>query len=221
VFGLEPAGCCVTRFKQDNGKFVIRPYTPISDQDLKGIVEFVIKIYPTGKMGNHINSLKINETLSFKGPILKYKWESNKHKEIALLGGGSGITPLYQLMHTIDRNPDDKTKVILLYGNVTPEDILIKEELDALAKKNPDQFKIKYFVDKPSNDWKGETGFITKDVLRKTIFPASADNVKVFVCGPPPFYDAISGNKVSPQDQGELVGALKDLGFTKEQVFKF
>jgi cytochrome-b5 reductase len=204
-----------------SGKNVIRPYTPTSDPDLEGKVEFVIKKYETGLMSNHIHNLKPGETLAFKGPILKYKWEANKHKQIALIGGGTGITPLYQLLHAIHKNPADKTKVSLFYGSISEDDILLKNEIDSLVKDRPDQFRVVYFLDKPSKGWKGETGYISKEFLDKNMFKPSEDNVHVFVCGPPPLYKAISGDKVSPKDQGELTGALKDLGFTKEQVFKF
>lgn len=34
-------------------------------------------------------------------------------------------------------------------------------------------------------------------------------------------YKAISGTKNSPSDQGELGGILKELGYKKEDVFKF
>lgn len=34
-------------------------------------------------------------------------------------------------------------------------------------------------------------------------------------------YKAISGNKVSPKDQGELSGILAELGYKAEDVFKF
>ena len=46
-------------------------------------------------------------------------------------------------------------------------------------------------------------------------------NIKLFVCGPPGMMKAISGAKVSPKDQGELDGILKDLGYNKDQVYKF
>lgn len=46
-------------------------------------------------------------------------------------------------------------------------------------------------------------------------------DVKIFVCGPPGLYKAVSGNKTSPVDQGELTGMLKELGYEKEQVYKF
>ncbi|KAK9473469.1 uncharacterized protein V1510DRAFT_414124 [Dipodascopsis tothii] len=222
VSGLINASAVVIKYKDaTSGKNVIRPYTPISDVNTKGHLDLLVKAYPGGKASVHVTSLQPGETLAFKGPIVKYPWDANKHTEIALIGGGTGITPLYQLMHAIASDPADKTKVTLLFGNATEADILMKDTLDALAAKHPDQIKVVYTLDKAPAGWKGLTGFLSKDVLAKYLPKASADNVKVFVCGPPGMYKAISGTKVSPSDQGELTGALAELGFTKEQVFKF
>lgn len=220
VSGLVNASCLLTKFVTAKGNNVIRPYTPISDVDQKGIIEFVIKRYDGGKMSSHIHDLKPNDTLSFKGPIVKWKWEPNQYKSIDLLGGGSGITPLYQLLHEVTKNPDDKTKVNLYYGSVDQDDILLKPELDDIANKYKDQVKIVYFLDKAPADWTGESGFITKDYLQKNLSGPSKDN-KVFICGPPGLYKALSGMKNSPTDQGEVTGALAELGYTKEHVYKF
>ena len=62
---------------------------------------------------------------------------------------------------------------------------------------------------------------MTKELLQKVIPGPKEENIKVFVCGPPGMYKAISGMKKSPQDQGELEGILKDLGYSKDQVYKF
>lgn len=130
-------------------------------------------------------------------------------------------SPTDQLLHEINKNPEDKTKVTLFYSSVTEQDILLKDRIDALAAAKPDQFKIHYSLDKPSESWKGLSGFVTKDVLSPVIPPPTAENIKIFICGPPPMYESISGGKVSPTDQGELKGALLDLGYSKDQVFKF
>lgn len=50
--------------------------------------------YPKGPMSTHIHGMDINQTLSFKGPIPKYEWAPNKHEHIALIAGGTGITPM-------------------------------------------------------------------------------------------------------------------------------
>lgn len=219
--GGETAFMVLFKHIGEDGKPIIRPYTPISPPDTIGSATFVIKKYDQGKMSTYLHSLKEGDGITVKGPIQKYKLERNQHKQIALLGGGTGITPLYQILQKIATDPKDQTKVHLYYANNSPEDVLIKNEIDALVAQKPQQLAVTYFAAKADDSWKGEKGFITKDYLQSNLFTPKEDNVKLFVCGPPGFYEALSGNKTSPSDQGELTGALKDLGFEKDQVFKF
>lgn len=173
-------------------------------------------------MSEHIHALKPGETLALKGPLPKYPLDAtNKHNHIALIAGGTGITPMYQLMRAIFQNPEDKTKVTLVFGNVTKDDILLKSELDELENKYPQRFRAFYLLDKPPPDWKGGKGFITKDLLKTVLPEPKEENIKLFVCGPPGLYKAVSGTKNSPSDQGELTGILKELGYEKDQVYKF
>ena len=172
-------------------------------------------------MSQHIHSLNVNQRLSFKGPLIKYPWEANKHDHICLIAGGTGITPMYQLAREIFKNPEDKTKVTLVFGNVTEDDILLKKELHDLENTYPQRFRAFYVLDKPPAGWTGGKGFITKELLKTVLPEPKEENIKIFVCGPPPMYKAISGGKISPKDQGELSGILKDLGYSKDQVFKF
>ncbi|KAL6935199.1 related to NADH-cytochrome b5 reductase 2 [Hanseniaspora guilliermondii] len=218
VSGLKTASCILAKYVTPKGNNVIRPYTPTTDVDHKGSLDLVIKRYPDGKFGNHIHSLKEGDSVTFKGGILKWDWKPNSFPEIVLLGGGTGITPLYQLINEITKNPEDKTKIKLFYGNKSESDILLKKELDSIASKYPDQVEIKYYldnVDASKKDFK--KGFITKEDLSSHVKPEN----QVFVCGPPPFMKAFSGPKKSPSDQGELTGVLADLGASKENVFKF
>jgi len=69
--------------------------------------------------------------------------------------------------------------------------------------------------------WSQGKGHITKELLEKVLPGPSEENVKVFVCGPPGLYKAVSGTKKSPSDQGELDGYLKEIGYSKDQVYKF
>lgn len=69
----------ITKFKgPEMKKPVIRPYTPISDVDQKGTVDFIIKKYPGGPMSEHMHNLEPGQRLDIKGPIPKYIWEENK-----------------------------------------------------------------------------------------------------------------------------------------------
>lgn len=64
--------------------------------------------------------------------------------------GGTGITPMLQLIRQITRDPKDQTKLSLLFANQTEEDILLRDELEEVAKNYPDQVKIWYTVDRPT-----------------------------------------------------------------------
>lgn len=74
-------------------------------------------------MSQHIAHLKPGETLSFKGPIAKYPYKPNEFAHGFAIGGGSGITPMYQMISHSLTIPDDKTKWTLMFANVTDKDI--------------------------------------------------------------------------------------------------
>jgi cytochrome-b5 reductase len=140
------------------------------------------------------------------------------------VAGGAGITPMFQALRSILDNPEDKTRVSLVYANKTESDILMKKELDGLASQHPNQFTTTYVVnDSKSTDKSLEKGYVTKEILSK-ILPAKLENedVKVLVCGPPAMLDAIAGAKSGMGwTQGKVGGILKDLGLTEKQVHKF
>ncbi|KAI9682906.1 MAG: NADH-cytochrome b5 reductase [Trizodia sp. TS-e1964] len=222
VSGLKVASAILTKKKgpQDE-KPVIRPYTPINDEDQRGYLDLLVKVYPNGPMSEHLHSMNPGQRLSFKGPIPKYPLEANKHNHVALIAGGTGITPMWQIIRAIFNNPEDKTKVTLVFGNVTEQDILLKKELNELENTYPQRFRAFYVLDKPPPEWTQNKGHINKELLKTVLPEPKSENIKVFVCGPPGFYKAISGTKISPKDQGPLEGILKELGYSENQVFKF
>ena len=135
-------------------------------------------------MSTHLHDLQPGQRLEIKGPIPKYPWAANKHDSIALIAGGTGITPMWQLCRAIFNNPADKTKVTMIFGNVKEEDILLRPELEKLENDYPDRFRAFYVLEKAPSDWPGEGGRISKDLL-KSVLPAPEDkNFKAFVCGP-------------------------------------
>lgn len=184
-------------------------------------MDLLIKQYPGGAMSSHIHNMKPGQRLDIKGPIPKYPWTENKHDHIALIAGGTGITPMYQLCRAIFKNPNDKTKVTLVFGNISEEDILLKKQFDELENTYPQRFRAFYVLDKAPKSWQGASGYISKDLLKTVLPEPKQANTKIFVCGPPGLMKAISGDKVSPKDQGEVTGILKELGYNSEHVYKF
>lgn len=200
---------------------VLRPYTPISDPDEPGHVDLLVKRYPDGKMSNHLHSLIPGQTLSFKtGPLLAYEWTPNKHSQIALITGGAGITPMYQLTRAILKNPEDKTKITLIFGVNSDADVLFEPEFRELERKYPDRFKAVYTVSNPTTLSPFSKGYVTKDLLKAHIPGPDERDMKVLFCGPPAMEKAIVGPKGLLGSQGGVGGILKEMGYSNEQVFK-
>ncbi|KAI9314581.1 hypothetical protein BX666DRAFT_1879610 [Dichotomocladium elegans] len=224
---LPTASCVITRkpFTKKDGStgYIIRPYTPTSPEEATGYFDLIVKEYPEGKMSKHIANLKVGETLEVKGPFQKYKWEENKVEHLGMIAGGTGITPMLQVIrHVFGKNSDDKTtKITLLFANQTEEDILLREELEGYAKQYGDRFKVVYALDRPPKDWEGLTGFVTAEAIKKYMPGPEDEKAKIFICGPDPMLASISGPKAKDKSQGEVSGILKELGYNEGNVFKF
>lgn len=227
VLGLPITSCLTVSADgvEVDGKPVMRPYTPVSRPDAKGYVDLIVKDYPApaGVMSRHINNLKPGESINFKGPWKKLDYTPNMYKQIGMVAGGSGITPMLQIIYAIVDNKEDKTEINLVFANVKEEDIMLKKELDAIAKAHSN-FKVYYVLDKPPTGWKQGTGYITQDMLASNLPPATAGSM-VLVCGPSPMVKMISGDKQKDEKgnfvQGPVDGLLKNLGFTADKVYKF
>jgi NAD(P)H-flavin reductase len=67
------------------------------------------------------------------------------------------------------------------------DDILVRPELEALAKQYPDRFQIFYTLDRPPKGWTQGSGFITEEMIRDHLYikPTLGAQIQIFMCGPP------------------------------------
>jgi nitrate reductase (NAD(P)H) len=202
-----PTGMHIFLKGQWKGETVMRPYTPMTDDNTVGHVDFLIKVYfanvhprfpDGGKFSQFLDSLKIGDTVDAKGPLGEFNYKGDgaftwhdKPKNcthISMIAGGTGLTPCWQVANAVLRDPADKTKVSLLYANQTPGDILAREQLDKLAKDHPDRFKLWYTVDRvpedQAKDWQYNVGFVNEQLIRDHVFEPEDGRITV-MCGPP------------------------------------
>jgi len=211
VLGL-PTGKHVNLSARIDGKLCIRAYTPVSsDATDQGYVDFIIKVYfpnvhpkfpEGGKMTMHLEKMKIGDTIDIRGPngLLEYKTgrkvfiapkagaepELRFVRQLGLIAGGSGITPMLQIMRHVIREKDD-VELFLLYANQTEADILCREELDEMAKNSNGRVHVHYTLDRPPTDWKYSSGFIDEEMLIKSMPKRQmAEDTTILICGPPP-----------------------------------
>lgn len=214
-----------------DGKEVQRAYTPVSSDDDLGHFDLLIKVYfpnvhpkfpEGGKLSQWMNNLKIGDTIDVKGPIGRFEYLGNGNfrikkgkdqfsehtvKNIGMIAGGTGITPMRQIMQAILKNPQDRTNIYLLFANQTEADILLREELDGFTK-DP-RVKVWYTLDRPDEaTWKYSKGFVDYDMVLNHMPKAGADSF-VLMCGPLPMINfACKPN-------------LEKAGYTAEQLFAF
>jgi cytochrome-b5 reductase len=137
-----------------------------------------------------------------------------------MIAGGTGITPMLQVIKEIIKNPLDQTEVHLLFSNHAEEDILLENELNEIAAKHKN-IKVTYILSSPAAPhWTGLKGRVTLPLIEQCM-PKPANDISIYVCGPPGFMDTVSGNKTKDFKQGEVTGILKQLGFDETMVFKF
>eukprot|EP00659_Diplonema_papillatum_P002696 gene2696-4190_t len=199
VLGLPVGKHVSLSYKDPQGRLVTRAYTPVTnDETHVGVVELAVKIYPAGKMTQYLERMSIYQSLTFAGPKGEFEYLGRgevkmekkdfppriKVKSFAMLAGGSGITPIYQVMEAIVRDPSDTTEVHLIYANQSEEDILLRDEVEALQRAKPSQISIWYTLDKPPSDWQQGAGFITADMMTQHLGPK--EDAMALMCGPPP-----------------------------------
>ncbi|NXS10882.1 NB5R3 reductase, partial [Neodrepanis coruscans] len=235
VLGL-PIGQHIYLSARIDGALVIRPYTPVSSDDDKGFVDLVVKIYlkgvhpkfpDGGKMSQYLDSLKIGDTIDFRGPsgllVYKGKGKSGKFeirpekkaepvtktvKYVGMIAGGTGITPMLQIIQAIIKDKDDPTVCQLLFANQTEKDILLRSELEEIQAQHPNRFKCWYTVDKAPENWDYSQGFVNQDLIKHHLPPPQND-VLILMCGPPPMI------------QYACVPNLDKLGYSKDLRFSF
>ncbi|XP_060695681.1 NADH-cytochrome b5 reductase 3-like [Hemiscyllium ocellatum] len=209
VLGL-PVGQHIYLSAKINGELVVRPYTPVSSDDDKGYVDLVVKIYfkgvhpkfpEGGKMSQYLESLRMQDVIDFRGPsgLLVYKGKGQFAirpdkkseakvqvvKQVGMIAGGTGITPMLQLIRAIVKDPEDQTICHLLFANQTEKDILLQSELEEIEAEHPHRVIIWYTLDRAPEGWKYSEGFVNEQMIKEHLPPA-ADDVLILLCGPPP-----------------------------------
>lgn len=81
-------------------------------------------------MSQHMDKLSIGEMVKFRGPLGRFSYAPNMKRFIGMIAGGTGITPMFQVIKAILENPRDRTKISLIFGNITEDDILLQHELN-------------------------------------------------------------------------------------------
>ena len=189
--------------------FVERAYTPTSSDNDPGYIDLLVKVYNPGvvarfpdggKVSRQLGKMQVGDLLTIKGPFGLIQYMGNsvfrvgrneiKRRFVGMMAGGSGITPMYQILVASLNDPSDETKYSLIYANQTPQDRLLAVELEDLEKRFPNRFRLHYTVDRAPTDgsWKYSVGFIDAPMIAEHMPPKGPDTL-LLACGPPPMVE--------------------------------
>ena len=237
ILGL-PIGCHISlsakipiSHTDDDAKYVSRQYTPVTtDYEEKGYFDLVVKVYRKhehpyfpegGLMSQYLETLPVGALIDIKGPGGRIKYleagrfligsERVSVKHVGMIAGGTGITPMYQIIrHVVEtRRGRDSLGLSLLYANQHPGDILLRTELETFHNSALNQFKLAYTVDRVEKDekWSGHMGFVSDAMIRECMPPPSED-VLFLLCGPPPMIKSVRC-------------ILQSLGYREDRIYAF
>ncbi|KAF4972719.1 hypothetical protein FZEAL_9547 [Fusarium zealandicum] len=196
VLGL-PIGQHVVIKADIGGESVARSYTPVSNNADRGVLELVVKVYSDGKLTNgYLAGLETGDEVLFRGPKGAMKYHPGLCKKIGMVAGGTGITPMFQVIRAICEDDRDTTEVSLIYANRTEGDILLRRELDTFARRYPKNLKVYYLLDQPPAEWNFGSGYVTQDLLAEKL-PGPSIDAKIMLCGPPGMVNAAKKSLVT------------------------
>ncbi len=159
----------------DDGRGDSRMLTIASSPFEKQYMVFITRIIQSAFKKTLLNLIP-GTKVKFYGPSGGFVLNENETREQVFLAGGIGITPFLSMLSYIDQKKLTlKTTLIVSFSTV--EDIIYKEELENLERRNPN-IKVVYIV-----------GRISEDLIKKYV-----SNIKeslYYIVGPPKMVDAM------------------------------
>lgn len=173
---------------------VTRSYSMANPPSEANKLEFIIKIYPNGAFSSQLDEhLHVGDTLQIEGPYGSCFRRENQTGSLILVGGGSGMAPLWSILHDHLEQGDTSRPITFFYGARTKADLFYLDQLAAISQRYPNFRFVAGLSHLENGDpWEGEQGFIHTVVDR--YFKEKGlrtPSMEAYVCGPPPMIDAL------------------------------
>lgn len=131
-----------------------------------------------------LSTMPLGSELQIDGPMGSFTLHKNVSRPAVLLAGGIGITP-FRSMIVHNSHNGLAPRIVLFYSNRRPEDATFLNELREMGSDNK-MFRavcVMTEMEKSNRPWKGETGYLDKDMLARYVPDFSAPIY--YIAGPP------------------------------------
>jgi ferredoxin-NADP reductase len=178
------------RLTGEDGYQAQRSYS-IGSPPEDGLLALTVERVENGEVSPYlVDELRTGDQFELRGPIGGYfVWTVADGGPLCLIAGGSGIVPLMAMLRHRARHAD-RPPATLLYSSRSRGDIIYRQELDTLARRDGVRVIPTLTRERPPG-WAGHLGRIDRALLAETCFPP-AQNPRIFVCGPTPFVEDVA-----------------------------
>lgn len=181
TFPIRPGQFMILRFLSRKFWFEAHPFSLSKPRDSE---ELRITLRELGDFTKRVKNIPVGTPLLIEGPYGVFTNRKETSSKVLLIAGGIGITPLRALAEEMGALRKD---VLLLYGSRTREDIVFKEELDAL--KEAHHIEVIHVLSEKSGQ-QFESGYIDEEKIER-IVPDLRER-EVYLCGPVQMIDGIT-----------------------------
>jgi len=182
-------GQFLTLVLEIEGKSVRRSYSICTSPSALPVIGIAVKRVPGGLVSNYLlDNIREGDKVSVLEPYGNFTL-NHKRKELptlALIGAGSGITPLMSILKSALEN-EGSNKVHLFYGNRNENSIIFKDQLLRLQEKHGSRLRITHLLSQPSDSWTGISSRIRSELMMQLCHNDGLlqdNSTNYYICGP-------------------------------------
>jgi ferredoxin-NADP reductase len=172
------AGQFVQMFIPQPDKVRRTSYSIASPPKHRDFFELCVTLVDGGKSSTFLHGLNPGDTVQAMGPLGRFTLPEPLPRDIVFIATGSGIAPFRSMIHDL---VDKRTsrKIYLVFGNRFIEDILYRDEWEALARQHP-EFQALFTLSRGQPEWTGPRGYVQDQIDKFVPDPLHKD---YYICG--------------------------------------
>jgi ferredoxin-NADP reductase len=176
------------RLTAEDGYQAQRSYSIASPPE-DALLAMTVERVENGEVSPYLlEDLRVGDHFELRGPIGGYfVWTARMGGPLHLVAGGSGIAPLMAMLRHRER-ANARIPALLLHSSRSLEDVIYREELDAMARRDRSLRVVGTLTRSQPHGWTGYRRRIDKALLAESRF-APEEGPRTFVCGPTPFVE--------------------------------
>ncbi len=185
------AGQHLTVIVEANGERHRRCYSFSSSPLADGRPAITVKRMPDGLVSRHLHDrVRSGDTLVVDEPTGNFTVDTDPSsaRDIVLVAGGVGITPLISMAETVLR-AEPGSRVVLLCGNRSEDEIIFAQRIARLAAEFAPRLVVRHALDAAPEEWTGLRGALDGSLVLQALEGRAAD--AYYVCGPEPMMRSV------------------------------